>query len=117
MPAIVQNLPPEFQFVILLITLIGAFGLGITAIAVWGRVRQLQIEADIKTDMLERGLSVEEIRAVLTTSMRGKRRHEVEAELTSKLAEVGLDGDQIKQVLEAGQPYWMVTPPKHWKTC
>jgi hypothetical protein len=105
------------QFVLLLVTIIGIMCLGTVCAQVWGRVRRLQIEADLKTDLLERGLSVAEIREVLAAPMRGKQQHEVEADLKARLAEMGLDGSQIKQVLEAGQPYWSAAGPHGWKCC
>lgn len=115
MYSIIQNLPPELQFVLALVGIVSLFGFAVVVACIWGQVRRLQIEADFKSDLIERGLSVEEIREVLMAPMRGKRRHEVQAELTSKLAETGLDAGQIKHVLEAGKPYWLVTPPKGCK--
>jgi hypothetical protein len=40
-------------------------GVIVSALSIWGKVRRAQIAANLKLDMLERGMSAEEIRAVV----------------------------------------------------
>jgi hypothetical protein len=101
-----SSLPPEFRFVLLLVGTFLLTVVVIVAIAFWARVRRLQIEADLKTDMLERGLTPDEIRQVLTTPMRGRTDSEIQAELKERLVDRGLDGKQIKDVISAGKSCW-----------
>ena len=106
MQSLFSDLPPEYRLALLII---GSALLSIVAIVfagVWARLRRLHIEADLKTDMLERGLTPEDIRLVLSTPMRGKTEHEIKAELKERLVDKGLDAKQIKEIVKAGDEWW-----------
>jgi hypothetical protein len=59
----------------ILLPISGAFLVAITAIvaANWRRVRLAELEAALKKDMLDRGLTVDEIERILNASMSGRR--------------------------------------------
>src|SRR5687767_9892001 len=72
MTSLFSDLTPEFRFTLLLVSSVLTAAFAVVGLFVWARVRRLQIEADLKTDMLERGLTPEEICQILSTPMRGK---------------------------------------------
>lgn len=106
MSSLFSDLPPEFRFTLLVVGAVLMTAFAIVGLAVWARVRRLQLEADLKTDMLERGLSPEEIRQVLSTPMRGRSDQEIKAELKERLVDKGLDAKQIKEIVKAGNVWW-----------
>jgi hypothetical protein len=106
MSSLFSDLPNEFRFTLLLVGSVLLTAFAVIGLALWARVRRLQMEADLKTDMLERGLSPEEIRQVLSTPMRGKSVHEIKAELKERLVDKGLDARQIKEIVKAGNEWY-----------
>ncbi len=60
---------------IFLLILVGSFLCALVAIlaGVWLKARQLELDAALKRDMLQRGMSSDEIRAVIEAGSRGKQ--------------------------------------------
>jgi hypothetical protein len=106
MSSLFSDLPPEARLTILIIGSVLMTAVAIVLISVWARIRRLHLEADLKTDMLERGMTPDEIRQVLSTPMRGRSEHEIKAELKERLVDKGLDAKQIKEIVKAGDEWW-----------
>ena len=56
---------PDGIFFLVLATLSAGFGLAFFIAIQWRKIRQTEIQAALKHDMLERGMSAEEIRMVV----------------------------------------------------
>ncbi len=77
-----------FVFLVLLLLLIGT--LTIFLAIQWRKIRLAEMEAVLKQDMLNRGMSADEIRTVLETSMAG-----VSAAPSQKRVVIGSDGASV----------------------
>jgi surface antigen len=91
----------------------------VSTIAVqWRKVRQAEVEASLKQDMIQRGLSADDIQKVLGASARrcrpGDTRHKaiLEASLIEQMVKAGMSADDIQKVLEASRGASETAPPK-----
>ncbi len=73
-------LPPGDRMVAVMFVLMAIAGIVIVVVTVlavqWRRVRQAEVDAALKRDMLERGMSAADIERVVQASSRRRRRSE-----------------------------------------
>jgi hypothetical protein len=130
METLVNRLPSGeiFALLVVLTGLVVGLIIAVTAIIVsnWRRVRQLDIEGTLKQDMLQRGMSAEDIERVIRASAipaetESKRESsesfgdaaasqarlsllsdkQLEAKVAADLAAYGMDSDELEKALEA----------------
>jgi hypothetical protein len=87
------------------------YGLGVSIVQAWRRIRLAEIEASLKHQMLEKEMSADEIERILRASSRSggsasdssSETDEGRVELVQNLAENGMSSEDIERILRAMQ--------------
>jgi|SRR6516162_840144 hypothetical protein len=79
---------------------IAVIAVGCTIAVQWRKARQVEVEAALKKEMIERGMSADDVVKVLGASSRA----EYEASQAMELAKEGMSADDIVKILKAGSP-------------
>jgi hypothetical protein len=100
---------------------------GIVGFVQWQHVRTAELEAELKQDMLERGMTAQDIERVLRSSQNPSRdrstvaesnyytaRHaEIEAGLIKELAMLNMPADDVERIYKAFNAATSVSPKSH----
>jgi hypothetical protein len=76
---------------------IAVISVGCTIAVQWRKARQVEVETSLKREMVERGMSAEEIVMVLGASSKPAN----EAQSVAQLAEQGMSADDIVKIIKA----------------